>query len=255
MDLTNAQVLITGGSEGIGKGLAERLLKAGSTVLVTGRSEEKLAKAKSELPGLLTYRNDIGIAAEREQLAIKVGELLPGLNIVINNAGIQRRTGLAEDNAPWHERQAEMDILLAAPIHLNHLLIPQLLAGKSGSLIVNVTSGGAYIPQAFAPVYSACKAALHSYTLNLRYALSQSSCRVAELIPPAVQTSLAKTDVQHGAPLDEFCDTVFRGLFESGLDEVGFGPTADIQMQINGQPQSTLFNNSTTRFPVPLYQP
>src|ERR1700761_914800 len=101
MDLTNAQVLITGGSEGIGKGLATRLISKGCKVLVTGRNAEKLEQAKQELPGLLTLVNDIGDPLQREQLANKVKLLLPGLNILVNNAGIQRRVGLAADGAPW----------------------------------------------------------------------------------------------------------------------------------------------------------
>jgi len=89
-------------------------------------------------------------------------------------------------NATWIERQVEIDILLSGPVHLNHLLIPLLLAVNKKALIVNVTSGGAYIPQAFAPMYSACKAALHHYTMTLRHALSATQCKVAELIPPAI---------------------------------------------------------------------
>ncbi|TSJ36602.1 SDR family NAD(P)-dependent oxidoreductase [Mucilaginibacter corticis] len=253
MKLKNAKVLITGGSEGIGKGLAARLLAAGCTVMVTGRNEAKLKEAAAELPGLLIYQNDIGNPEEREKLAMYLEQTLPGLNILINNAGIQRRIGLAADNASWSERQAEIDILLSGPIHLNHLLIPVLLADGKNALIVNVTSGGAYIPQAFAPVYSACKAALHHYTLILRHALSATGCRVAELIPPAVQTALAGPGLDHGASLDAFCNQVFSGLFTDDRDEVGFGPTADLKVEINGQSQAALFLNSASRFPPDLY--
>lgn len=137
---------------------------------------------------------------------------MPDLNILINNAGIQRRISLASDQAEWAERQVEIDILLSAPIHMNYLLIPLLLGADKSGLIVNVTSGGAYIPQVFAPVYSACKAALHSYTMTLRHSLVNTSCRVTEIIPPAVQTALAGPGLNHGVPLDEFCDTVFAAL-------------------------------------------
>lgn len=81
-----------------------------------------------------------------------VQQHFPALNVVLNNAGIQLRVGLAVDEAPWAERQQELDILLAAPIHLNQLLIPLLLRQPHNSLIVNVTSGGAYIPQVFVPL-------------------------------------------------------------------------------------------------------
>jgi uncharacterized oxidoreductase len=81
---------------------------------------------------------------------------------VINNAGVKRRVPLASDTAAWPERQAEIDILFSAPVHLNHLLIPLMLRSNKPGMIVNVTSGGAFIPQVFAPLYSASKAALHS---------------------------------------------------------------------------------------------
>jgi len=97
MELNNAKVLITGGSDGIGKGLAARLIVGGAKVMVTGRDASKLRDAAEELPGLLTYKSDIGNPDERESLADHVNQTLPGLNILINNAGIQRRVGLAAD--------------------------------------------------------------------------------------------------------------------------------------------------------------
>ena len=144
-----ATVLITGGSEGIGHGLAARYLATGAKVLITGRSPDKLKKAAHELPGLFTFVNDIGKPDEREALAGHVQAHLPGLNVLINNAGVQRRVALASDTAAWRERQTEIDILLSAPVHLNHLLIPLMLGSGRPGLIVNVTSGGAFVPQDF----------------------------------------------------------------------------------------------------------
>ena len=118
------QVLITGGSEGIGLGLATRFLTEGHRVLVTGRDPAKLEKAARAQPGLETYVNDVSIPAERERLAAHVQATLPQLDVVVNNAGIQRRVSLAADTAPWTDNQREIDTLLASPIHLNHLLIP-----------------------------------------------------------------------------------------------------------------------------------
>ena len=59
-------VLITGGSAGIGLGLAVRYLKAGHRVMITGRSPQRLAAAAEELPGLETFPSDIGSARGRE---------------------------------------------------------------------------------------------------------------------------------------------------------------------------------------------
>jgi uncharacterized oxidoreductase len=72
-------VLITGGSEGIGRALAARYLAAGSQVLVTGRSAQKLETAKHDLPGLQTLVNDIGRPDEREAVARHVEAHMPKL--------------------------------------------------------------------------------------------------------------------------------------------------------------------------------
>jgi uncharacterized oxidoreductase len=251
-DLAKAHVLITGGSEGIGRGLAERFRNAGSSVLITGRNPEKLKRAAADLPGLRTLVNDISKPEGRIRLAQEVQAVLPGLNIVINNAGIQRRISLASDTAPWPERQIEIDTLFAGPVHLNALLIPLMLKNGAGWM-VKVTSGGGFIPQVFAPIYSACKAALHSYTVALRHALDGTAIRVIEVIPPAIQTDLGGPGTAHGAPLDLFCDEVFARL-PSDQETIGFGPTDTLEFKQLIEAPKALFLASSARFPVATYR-
>lgn len=249
----DTDVLITGGSDGIGLGLAKRFLAEGANVLITGRSEDKLSRARASAPGVRTFVNNIGVAEEREKLARHMQENLPRLNVIINNAGIQRRISLAEDMAPWAERQGEIDVLFSAPVHLNHLLIPLVLRHGRPSLIANVSSGGAIIPQPFAPVYSASKAAMHSYTTNLRFALSNTAIRVIEIIPPAVRTGLMAAGVMHGADLDEFCDSVFSTLRTGQADEIGFGPTEGPLIRQRLALDRDLFDSVSGRSPVRQY--
>ena len=253
LDLARAQVLITGGGHGIGLALATRFLALGARVLVTGRGESTLLLARRAHPGLETFVSDVSVASQRKQLVDHVAENLPALNIVINNAGIQRRVALAADNAPWSELQAEIDTLLAGPVHLNQLLVPKILAHGQPAMIVNVTSGGAYLPQPFAPVYSACKAAMHSITVNLRYALSETPCRVVELIPPAVRTGLGGSDLGHGVPLDDFANAVFQELGSGDKDEIGYGPTSSPRFEEAARPYREMFADFRTRSPVKLY--
>jgi uncharacterized oxidoreductase len=245
----DAEVLITGGTSGIGLGLAKRFLNAGARVLITGRDASKFGALPE---GLTAIASDVGGETERIALSEKVAELLPNLSVVVNNAGIQRRVGLAADAAPWSERQAEIDVLLAGPIHLNHLLVPRLLANGKQSIVANVSSGGAFIPQVFAPVYSACKAAIHSYTMVLRQALSNTSCHVVEIIPPAVQTNLGGAE-PHGAPLEEFCDSVFAGLV-AGKSRIGFGVTESEPFMAAEQPYIDLFRQNAARANVQGYE-
>jgi uncharacterized oxidoreductase len=252
ISLNSANVLITGGSEGIGRGLAARFAGAGARVLVTGRSKKKLERVAAELR-IETLVSDIGSPSEREQLAGRVRDLMPGINILINNAGIQRRVSLAADASAWAERQAEIDTLLCGPVHLNHLLIPVILAHERPGIIANVTSGGAYIPQPFAPLYSACKAALHSYTMNLRFALAGTSCKVIEIIPPAIRTGLAGPGATHGAPLEEFCDSVFAAIARGEGPDIGYGTTAGPALRERLNLDHKLFESFSGRFPVKTY--
>ncbi|HTW68072.1 MAG TPA: SDR family NAD(P)-dependent oxidoreductase [Bryobacteraceae bacterium] len=247
-----SNVLITGGTSGIGRGLAERYLAEGNAVMITGRDPQRLRDTATALPGLMTSVCDIGKPGDREKLARDVETSMPELHVAINNAGIQRRISLAADTAPWSERQAEIDILLSGPIHLNYLLIPIMLRHGQTARIVNVTSGGAIIPQVFAPVYSACKAALHSYTLTLRHALRGTGVRVVEVMPPAVQTALVGAGQAHGAPLGEFCDTVYAALKGDG-ETIGFGPTEAPEFKRLLAESETLFQSRLTRFPVATY--
>ena len=246
------QVLITGGSRGIGLALAVRYQAQGAEVLITGRSDQQLRDAARDHPGLNIYVNDIGQPDERERLAAHVNQVMPDLDVVINNAGFQRRISLAADTAAWPERQQEIDTLLSAPIHLDHLLVPSILEHGRPSVIVNVTSGGAFVPQPFAPVYSACKAALHSYTMNLRLALTATAIRVVELIPPAVATEIAGPGPAHGAPIDQFADSIFPAL-DGTHHEVGYGPTDSPSFHDQLTAARAMFEQMSQRFPVQNY--
>jgi uncharacterized oxidoreductase len=250
--LKGASVLITGGSDGIGLGLATKYLDAGSRVLLTGRRVARLDEVAAAHPGLETFQNDIGTAEGREALAAHVGNVMPDLSIIVNNAGIQRRASLAADTASWSVRMAEVEILLGGPVHLNSLLIPQLLQRGAPARIINVTSGGAYVPQPFAPMYSASKAALRSYTLTLRHALSGTNIDVVELAPPAIRTRLGAT-APHGAEIDEFVNAIFPAINATDARTVGFGMTQGPELLGLMAAQDALFDAMSGRFPVPTY--
>ena len=84
-------ILITGGASGIGLALAKRYAASGSTVVICGRREEQLALARKECPQLNTFVADVSMQGGREWLVDQAVKSFPGLNILINNAGIQNR--------------------------------------------------------------------------------------------------------------------------------------------------------------------
>jgi uncharacterized oxidoreductase len=142
----------------------------------------------------------------------------------VNNAGIQQRYNILEANAKedWSYFSKEITANVEAPIHLAMLFAPYF-ANKEDAAIINVTSGLAFTPMAIAPIYSATKAALHSFSMSLRYQLSSTSVKVIEVAPPAVNTDLGGVGLHtFGVPVDEFADGILKGL-EEGKNEIGYG--------------------------------
>jgi uncharacterized oxidoreductase len=221
MDLASSTVLVTGGASGIGYALAERFLAAGSEVIVCGRREEKLREAKDKHPQLHLRVCDVAGESDRVSLCEWATGEFPRLNVLVNNAGIQRRVQLAESE-DWERTQREIAINFEAPVHLSLLFIPHLLRQQRAA-ILNVTSGLSFVPMASAPIYSATKAAMHSFTLSLRHQLADTSIEVVEIIPPAVNTDLGGPGLHtFGVPVGEFADAVMSGL-QKGENEIAYG--------------------------------
>ncbi|AIQ28641.1 cytochrome C553 [Paenibacillus sp. FSL P4-0081] len=228
MKLTGNTILITGGGSGIGLAFAERFISGGNTVIITGRREQVLQDAKDKFPGLITRVSDLNIESERIALFDWVTANYPEVNVLVNNAGTQQRFNVLKADARnnWAYFNQEITTNLEAPLHLAMLFAP-LFAAREAAAILNVTSGLAFTPFAIGPIYSATKAALHSFTMSLRLQLSDTSVEVIEIAPPAVNTDLGGSGLHvHGEPLDAFTDGIFQGLAE-GLQEIGYGTSVD----------------------------
>lgn len=228
MKLSGNTILITGGGSGIGLAFAERFINGGNTVIITGRREQVLQDAKDKLPGLITRVSDLNIESERTALFDWVTANYPEVNVLVNNAGTQQRFNVLKADARnnWAYFNQEITTNLEAPVHLAMLFAP-LFAAREAAAILSVTSGLAFTPFAIGPIYSATKAALHSFTMSLRLQLSDTSVEVIEIAPPAVNTDLGGSGLHvHGEPLDAFTDGIFQGLAE-GLQEIGYGTSVD----------------------------
>ncbi|MEN3338230.1 MAG: putative oxidoreductase [Acidobacteriota bacterium] len=222
MNLSTNTVLITGGGSGIGLALATRFHRAGSTVAICGRREDKLREARERLPGLLTHVCDLSRPEDRRGLAAWVVSEVPSVNVLVNNAGVQHVLRIEEGEGDWGATQEEIAINLEAPVHLATLLAPHLRQ-QQHSAIINVTSGLAFTPLARVPVYSATKAALHSFTLSLRHQLAGTPIAVIEIAPPAVDTDLGGPGLHtFGVNVDEFADAIMPRLAAGEL-EMGYG--------------------------------
>ena len=192
MKLTARTILITGGSSGIGLELARQLLARGNVVIITGRSEPALEAATDRLPGLHAFRSDVSDADGIRALHDTVIARFPDLDTLVNNAGVMRIVRLDEDRS-LEDVTREIDVDLAGPIRMVQQFLPHLKS-RPNALLVNVSSGLAFVPFPISPVYSAAKAAIHAYTRCLRVQLDGAKVTVVELAPPLTDTPLFTTE-------------------------------------------------------------
>lgn len=190
-------VLITGGGSGIGLALALKFLSNDNTVIITGRNLGKLEKVKQQNPKIHISQSDVTEETDVEKLVSHVQQKFGGLDVLINNAGIMNLVDAGNEENDLQKQMQEIEINYNSPIRMLHYFLPLLKKSKN-AVMVNVSSGLAYVPFAQAPVYSATKSALHFWTRSIRLHLKPHNIKVLELLPPVVDTPLA-----HGADIAE----------------------------------------------------
>ena len=212
MNLTGNTILITGGGSGIGRALAESLHALGNQVIIAGRRQHALDETTAANPGVKSLPLDIEDPGAIRDFAAKAVAEFPSLNVLINNAGIMRVEKLLAHEADLADAEAIVTTNLLGPIRLTSALLPHLQK-QPHAAIISVSSGLAFLPLALTPTYCATKAAIHSYTLSLRYQLRNTGIEVLELIPPYVQTDLMKgAEDPRAMPLNLFIAEVMEIL-------------------------------------------
>ena len=253
MHMSGNTIFITGGSSGIGRGLAEAFHQRGNQVIVAGRREERLREVCGAHPGMAFFALDVTRPDAIQEVARKVIADFPGLNCIVNNAGVQRHIRFSDDGLLDDDGlQTEIATNLLGPIRVTAAFLPQLVkmtrkspkvdklragflataarsgaAGSSGTAtVINVSSGLAFVPMARFPVYCATKAAVHSWTMSLRQQLQGLGVNVIEIVPPWVATELGGPRKPGTTPngrgpmaLDAFISETMLAL-ESDADEV-----------------------------------
>jgi uncharacterized oxidoreductase len=211
MKLSGNTILITGGTSGIGRALAEALHKLDNQVIISGRRKALLDEVTAANPGMKSIELDVSSAADIKAAGAKLIADFPKLNVLINNAGIMHIDNAAAE-IDEEMMQNTITTNLMGPIRLTGALIEHLKAQPSAT-VINVSSVLAFVPMAMSAVYSSTKAAVHSYTMSLRWNLKDTSVKVLELSPPWVQTDLLDSKEEPRAmPLQQFIDETIAVL-------------------------------------------
>jgi uncharacterized oxidoreductase len=240
MKISGNTILVTGGGTGIGLALVE-LLELDNQIVICGRRKDKLEDVKKRYPKIHYKVCDLQFPEQRIEFTEWLLKNHPGLNILLNNAGIQREISFLETNK-FDKLSVETEINLFTPVHLSNLLIPHLI-GKKEACIINISSGLGFTPLAMMPMYCATKAALHSFSLSLRHQLAKTCIKIFEIIPPMVDTELdqnrskAGERAYRGMPVKEFAALAINAL-KNDIYEAAIGQAENLRSK-----REELFNS------------
>ncbi len=217
MELTGRNVVVTGGTSGIGLGLVRELARRGNNVLTCGRNPQRLARLRETLPDVGALEVDLATTDGVAALLGHIETRFDVLDVLINNAGVSAGLDL-DDVADTADRSAELiAVNVTAPVRLSIMCIP-MLERSTNPAVVNVSSIVAHVPKGRAPVYSASKAAIRAFTIGLRAALADSPIKVFDVLPPLVESGMpGPVGMERMDPVT-FARIVIRGMERGRLD-------------------------------------
>jgi NAD(P)-dependent dehydrogenase (short-subunit alcohol dehydrogenase family) len=219
LGLANKNVLITGGSNGIGYALAEAFLAEKANVLICARTADRLERAGADLREkfpqgkLYTKVTDVTKVGELEGLA-KYADELGGVDVLVNHAG--GGTDETVMNAPDEKWYYNWDLHVMSAIRLSRLLHEGMKkrAAKNGeAVIINTTSKCATQPLYYEPIYNVTKAALNMFSKCLSEEFAKDKIRVLAIAPSMVLTpdwykTSAKKSAEEGITQQQFLDNL-----------------------------------------------
>ena len=191
LDLQGCRTLVTGGSSGIGAGLAEALAERGAIVGICGRRDDLLSevvgRCMKHSPDSRMWVTNLADPDGVDKLAVDVLDAFGGVDLLVNNAGIPKRrhtTTLDIDTIT-----AVMHINYLSPMRLTYDLLPQMLARGSGT-IVNISSIAATLSAPGEAAYDASKAALTAFSEAMAVDLWETGIKVMVVYPGVIDTPL-----------------------------------------------------------------
>ena len=214
MNLSQNTILITGGTSGIGRKLAESLHDLGNRVIVTGRRHALLDEITRLRPGIFSFALDINDASALNRFAESVSQQFPELNVLIANAGISLAEDVSSDCWDLKGAEAIVNTNILGVIKVATAFMP-LLRQQEQATFMATGSALAFIPLASYPTYCASKAFLHSWLTSIRHQLRATSVEVLEMLPPYLQTALTGDNQLSDAramPVDEYINQVIAML-------------------------------------------
>jgi len=202
-NLNNKNAVITGGSEGIGLGIAKAFAREGANLLLIGKDPEKLQRAQQELLNefsvqVHTLSADLSKTETVTEVVKDIERLLSTVDILVNNAGLGKFVPFEQvDNTLY---DAHFNLNVKAPYFLTQGLLPALVKSKGN--VINISSYFAHrmLPNRATTVYSATKGALNSFTKALAFEVGHLGVRVNAIAPGSISTPQFNRNLQALTP-------------------------------------------------------
>ena len=197
--LENKNAVITGGSDGIGLGIAKAFAQNGANLLLIGKDPNKLQRAQQALLNefavqVHTLSADLSKTEIVTEVVKDIERLLPAVDILVNNAGLARFVPFEQvDNTLY---DAHFNLNVKAPYFLTQGLLPALVKSKGNVINISSYSVHRMLPNRAATVYSATKGALNSFTIALAFEVGHLGVRVNAIAPGNISTPQFNRNLQ-----------------------------------------------------------
>ena len=180
--------IVTGGSKGIGLGIARAFLERGMQVTITGRNEKDLGAASGQLAGganLLTVASDVREPADAQRIVADTVARFGGVDVLVNNAGVGRFASVADMSIEsWRQ---VIDTNLSGVFYCTHAALPEMRR-RGGGYIVNISSLAGKNAFTGGAAYCASKAGLNAFSEALMQEVRHDNIRVSYVMPGSVAT-------------------------------------------------------------------
>jgi len=197
--LDGRTAVITGGTRGIGRAVAEGFAASGARVVVASRKADACAQTERELTDLgyeaLGVACHMGSMSDIAALVAAAADRFGAIDVVVNNAA----NALTEPVGSFTEEAfgKSVDVNIRGPVFLIQEALPALRASDHAS-VINVVSAGAWLFSANVSMYSAAKAAMVSYTKSMAAELARDGIRINALAPGTVDTDMTRATGPEG---------------------------------------------------------
>jgi NAD(P)-dependent dehydrogenase (short-subunit alcohol dehydrogenase family) len=187
-DLEGKVALVTGGTKGIGKAIAERLAKAGAQVIITARNHPE-----QNLKNHHFIKADLSLLSDVNNVADEIHKSFGGVDILVNNMGANTYAGGGFSKLTDQDWDQALQVNLLSSVRLDRALLPKMLANKSGVIVHISSSSGQFPIWESTMAYSTAKAALNAYSKILADETGPHGVRVVTVSPGLTKTEAMAT--------------------------------------------------------------